>query len=266
MLTLYSPEIYDGEFYIYESLSCLGMKNSFHGLYIKICCILLTSAFVISTLLATMTLTSTGYASSEAYDSGYNHGCDDAGISDPADRYINQPEKGPSFHTDRFMDGYNDGFDACSGTNDNSSSSSASSSSSESKSENESTSSSSQNGFFTERGFVVQPKSDRPTINEDFNPDSSCMFDAYQFRCIPGANQECPEGFGNNDDSTCFFLHKEGCPEGYHSTDNDETGQCYSNEEGCNAYATINGTRYDYILLTDRPGKGDICADPRFHN
>ena len=35
-------------------------------------------------------------------------------------RYINQPGKGPSFHTDRFIDGYNDGFDACSdGIGDN---------------------------------------------------------------------------------------------------------------------------------------------------
>jgi hypothetical protein len=25
------------------------------------------------------------------YESGYNHGCDDADISDPDDRYINQP-------------------------------------------------------------------------------------------------------------------------------------------------------------------------------
>jgi hypothetical protein len=244
------------------------MKNFYHGLYIKFRCILLASAFI-STVLATMTLTSMGYASSEAYDSGYNHGCDDAGISDPADRYINQPGKGPSFHTQRFMDGYNDGFDVCSGLNDNSSSSSSTSSSSsesESKSENESTSSSGQSGFFTEREFVVQPKSNRPAINEDFDPDRSCMFDAYQLKCIPGAEQECPEGFGNNDDSTCFFFHKEGCPEGYHSTDKDETGQCYSNEEGCNAYATINGTRHDYVLLTDRPGKGDICADPRYLN
>jgi hypothetical protein len=161
------------------------------------------------------------------------------------------------------MDGYNDGFDACSGTND---SSSLSASSSSSESESESSSSQSKSGFFTERGFVVQPKSDRPAINEDFNPNRSCMFDAYQLRCIPGADQVCPEGFGNNDDSTCFLFHKEGCPEGYHSTDNDETGQCYSNEEGCNAYATINGTRHDYVLLTDRPGKGDTCADPRYLN
>jgi hypothetical protein len=28
--------------------------------------------------------------------------------------HINQPEKGPSFHTDEFMRGYNAGYDACS--------------------------------------------------------------------------------------------------------------------------------------------------------
>ena len=55
------------------------------------------------------------FASSDAYDSGYDHGCDDAGISDPSDRYYNQPEKGPSFHTDAFNRGYNDVFSACSG-------------------------------------------------------------------------------------------------------------------------------------------------------
>ena len=48
------------------------------------------------------------------YESGYDHGCDDADISDPDDRYINQPERGPSFHTDEFMSGYNDGYDECS--------------------------------------------------------------------------------------------------------------------------------------------------------
>jgi hypothetical protein len=226
--------------------------------------IIFGSAIFISMILAVAT-DSSGYPSSNAYDSGYNHGCDDAEISNPDDRYINQPEKGPSYHTSTFMLGYNDGFGVCSeGTNDNSSSSSSTASSSSSESESESISR--QSGFFTEGGFVVHSKSDRPAINEHFNPDRSCMFDAYQLRCIPGADQECPEGFGNNDDSTCFFLHREGCPEGYHSTDNDESGQCYSNEEGCNAYTTINGTRHDYVLLTDRPGKGDVCADPRYLN
>lgn len=53
-------------------------------------------------------------SSKSPYDSGYDHGCDDADISDPDDRYINQPEKGPSFHTNEFMNGYHDGFSACS--------------------------------------------------------------------------------------------------------------------------------------------------------
>jgi hypothetical protein len=50
---------------------------------------------------------------SSPYESGYDHGCDDAGISDPDDRYINQPEKGPAFHTEEFMSGYDNGFESC---------------------------------------------------------------------------------------------------------------------------------------------------------
>lgn len=69
--------------------------------------ILVTSTFVTQIQLA--------YAGGKSpYESGYDHGCDDAKISDPDDRYINQPEKGPSFHTDEFMDGYDAGFDNCS--------------------------------------------------------------------------------------------------------------------------------------------------------
>lgn len=58
------------------------------------------------------------------YDSGYDHGCDDARISDLDERYINQPEKGPSFHTQEFISGYYDGLESCgdsgSGTEDES--------------------------------------------------------------------------------------------------------------------------------------------------
>jgi hypothetical protein len=53
-------------------------------------------------------------SSDSPYRSGYDHGCDDASISDPSERYINLPEKGPSFHTGEFMNGYYDGFNACS--------------------------------------------------------------------------------------------------------------------------------------------------------
>jgi hypothetical protein len=35
------------------------------------------------------------------------------------DRYINQPERGPSFHTDEFMRGYNSGYNVCSGGSPN---------------------------------------------------------------------------------------------------------------------------------------------------
>ena len=55
-------------------------------------------------------------SSNSPYESGRDHGCDDAGISDVDDRYINQPEKGPSFHTNEFMRGYNDGYDDRSGS------------------------------------------------------------------------------------------------------------------------------------------------------
>jgi hypothetical protein len=60
------------------------------------------------------------YGITDEYNFGYNYGCDDAGISDKADRYINKPEAEPSLNSDEFMHGYNDGFDTCSGSNDNS--------------------------------------------------------------------------------------------------------------------------------------------------
>jgi hypothetical protein len=53
-------------------------------------------------------------SSKPPYESGYDHGCNDADISDLGDRYISQPERGPSFHTDEFMEGYDDGYVECS--------------------------------------------------------------------------------------------------------------------------------------------------------
>ena len=49
-------------------------------------------------------------ASNLPYRSGYNHGCSDAKISDFSKRYINQPGKGPNYHTTEFIRRYNDGF------------------------------------------------------------------------------------------------------------------------------------------------------------
>src|SRR5919197_2042752 len=46
------------------------------------------------------------------FQAGYDHGCSDAKETFSL-RYINQPGKGPSFHTQEFMNGYNVGFNAC---------------------------------------------------------------------------------------------------------------------------------------------------------
>lgn len=55
------------------------------------------------------------YASEKTpYESGYDHGCDDADL-DVDDRYINEPGKGKSYHTDEFNNGYDEGFDDCGG-------------------------------------------------------------------------------------------------------------------------------------------------------
>lgn len=53
-------------------------------------------------------------SSSNTYDSGFDHGCDDAGIANPSDRVISQPDNGSKFHTQEFMAGYYDGFNECS--------------------------------------------------------------------------------------------------------------------------------------------------------
>ena len=52
------------------------------------------------------------------YDSGYQHGCNDAKIGDVSKRYINQLGNGPSYHTKEFMRGIYDGFDTYYGKND----------------------------------------------------------------------------------------------------------------------------------------------------
>lgn len=67
--------------------------------------------------------------------------------------------------------------------------------------------------------------------NPFFGPDYSCLFDAYQLHCIPGDQQECPKGFGQNEDSTC--VPRSDCPEGYYSEDENETGQCYPDTKPC---------------------------------
>jgi hypothetical protein len=92
------------------------------------------------------------------------------------------------------------------------------------------------NPFFTSQG-------NRPAINPDFDPDFDCIYDVSQIHCIPGSAQDCPKPqFSAGDPQMCFPKTlvdgewKWVCPEGYHNVDDDETGQCYSNEEECQDY------------------------------
>ncbi|TVP40223.1 hypothetical protein [Candidatus Nitrosocosmicus arcticus] len=69
---------------------------------------------IICALMLSPSLSAVQLSAISPYDSGYNHGCDDAEISSPSDRHINQDERGPSLHTADFMTGYNSGVTACS--------------------------------------------------------------------------------------------------------------------------------------------------------
>ena len=117
-----------------------------------------------------------------------------------------------------------------------------------------------ESGFYTESGSPKYNK-DRPAINPDFDPDKSCLFDILQDKCDPGTEGECPEGFGQNSDNRCVprtFVDGEWkwiCPEGYHSAYEDESGQCYPNDEGCQDKG---------FFLVEREGedRNDICAPP----
>jgi hypothetical protein len=57
-------------------------------------------------------------SSKSPYESGYDHGCDDSELK-AEDRYINEPGKDASFHTDEFMDGYRTRYQECKEGNSN---------------------------------------------------------------------------------------------------------------------------------------------------
>ena len=73
-----------------------------------------------------------------------------------------------------------------------------------------------------------------PVLEDNEGPDGDCLFNASLPKCDPDENGNCPDGFNLNEDGNCFPDHNEtGCPDGYHGVDDDETGQCYPNEDGC---------------------------------
>ena len=74
----------------------------------------LTVSFIIYALTLLSPLSSVQGSKSSSYDSGYDHRCDDARIPDSYEKYINQDEKGPSYHTGKFMRSHYAGVNSCS--------------------------------------------------------------------------------------------------------------------------------------------------------
>lgn len=67
--------------------------------------------------------------------------------------------------------------------------------------------------------------------DDDTGPDKDCLYNASLPKCKP-IDGECPDGFNMNEDGNCFPDHSDGgCPEGTHGVDDDETGQCYKDDE-----------------------------------
>lgn len=64
---------------------------------------------------ASVGIVQTAIAKGTPYQAGYDHGCDDAKISNVDARYVNQPDKGPSQHTAEFIRGYHADFTTCLG-------------------------------------------------------------------------------------------------------------------------------------------------------
>ena len=102
--------------------------------------------------------------------------------------------------------------------------------------------------YYTESGSPKHTK-DRPAINPDFAPDQDCNL-AYELKCIPGSQQSCfdLEGFENGEDNVCS---PEQCQEGYHEEEDNESGLCYPDDEGC---------RTDDYVLIERDDGEMFCA------
>jgi hypothetical protein len=101
----------------------------------------------------------------------------------------------------------------------------------------------------------TQDKSNNSTENGDnektaAGPDRDCLFDPSLPKCV-AVDGKCPEGFNQNGYGQC--VPEGGCPKGYHTVDDDETGRCIPNSDGCPS---------DMIFRPDKKTcgyKSDVC-------
>jgi hypothetical protein len=102
-----------------------------------------------------------------------------------------------------------------------------------------------------------QPISNPPPPNSTIpgGPDERCLFDPILPHCTPPPGEDCPAGFGTNDDGQCFPL--VGCPDGYHSNEDDESGTCYPDSEPC----PDGQVRSDEGNFCEYPTQPEDCAE-----
>jgi hypothetical protein len=81
--------------------------------YMKTELAIATALVIVTAASSSFMIVQSVMAKGTPFQAGYDHGCSDAKLR-ITDRYINQPSKGPSFHTGEFMNGYNAGFSTCS--------------------------------------------------------------------------------------------------------------------------------------------------------
>ncbi len=91
-----------------------------------------------------------------------------------------------------------------------------------------------------------------PTIVNNEGPDGDCLFDPNLPKCA-SVDGDCPDGFFQNGYEQCVPVG--GCPDGYHTVDDDETGTCIPNSDGCpdGMIFRPNGETCGY--------KEDLCQD-----
>jgi hypothetical protein len=62
-------------------------------------------------------------------------------------------------------------------------------------------------------------------------PDKDCLFNPSLPKCASSGGK-CPEGYLTNEEGQCVPLVSK-CPRGFHTVDEDETGTCYPDANGC---------------------------------
>lgn len=95
--------------------------------------------------------------------------------------------------------------------------------------------------------------------DNDNTPDRDCLFNPSLPKCA-AVDGECPDGFNQNGYDQC--VPKGGCPDEHHRTDDDETGRCIPNSDGCPDGMEFRPDRKSctYIIENDENDNGNITT------